>query len=362
MRFTDAHNEERIFDDTKVKKWMPVDQYIGGVEHAILHLLYSRFFTKFLYDIGISPCEEPFTRLLTQGMVLAETFYREENGKIIWYNFTDVDLTRDDQGRVIKAVLNADGKPVTIGKIEKMSKSKNNGIDPSVSIGKYGADTLRLFTLFASPPEKELEWSDAAQEGSYRFINRVWRLVQGIIGEESPDRIAAEAPLTCKSENELVYAMNAAIKKVSSDIKNRYNYNTAISAIMEFVNTMYKVQNSGSVRPELLREASEKLVLILSPFTPHVCEEMWEALGHDQSILCEKWPLYDESALARDQEEIAVQINGKLKGKITVASGLNSEELADAAINNDEVSAFTKGQTIVKVIGVPGRLVNIVVK
>ena len=356
LRYTDAHNDKLIFDEEKVNKWMPVDQYIGGVEHAILHLLYSRFFTKFLFDKGFVPCEEPFTRLLTQGMVLAETFYREEDGKITWYNFTEVDLNRDDQGRVIKALLKADGQPVTIGKIEKMSKSKNNGIDPALSIEKYGADTLRLFTLFASPPEKELEWSDAAQEGSFRFLNRVWRLVRSIAENEALDCFVSTG------DKELAYAMNAAIKKVSSDIGERYNFNTAISAIMELVNTMYKVQGSGTASPALKREAAEKLILILSPFTPHICEEMWGALGKSSSILNEPWPGYDESALLRDSEEIAVQINGKLKGKITVASGLSSEELADAALSSDEISAMLNGQTIVKVIGVPGRLVNIVVK
>jgi len=366
LRYTDAHNEKNIFDEEKVNKWMPVDQYIGGVEHAILHLLYARFFTKFLYDSGYVRCEEPFTRLLTQGMVLAETFYREEDGKITWYNFTDVDLNRDDQGRVTKAVLKADGNPVTIGKIEKMSKSKNNGIDPALSIGKYGADTLRLFTLFASPPEKELEWSDAAQEGSFRFINRVWRLVRSVVEDEGtayaePGKNSALTD-TGGDEKELVFAMNAAIKKVSSDIGDRYNFNTAISAVMEFVNALYKVQGTGAVSPALTREACEKLVLIMSPFTPHVCEEMWEALGHDRSILCERWPAYDEGSLLRETEEIAVQINGKLKGKITVASGLSSEELAGAAVNNEEIITIIKGQNIVKVIGVPGRLVNIVVK
>ena len=376
MRFTDARNSERAFDSEKVKKWMPVDQYIGGVEHAILHLLYARFFTKFLYDKGISPADEPFSRLLTQGMVLAETFYREDDeGRVTWYNPADVELIADDQGRVAAAVLKEDGLPVLPGKTEKMSKSKNNGIDPEASIGKYGADALRLFILFASPPEKELEWSDAAQEGSYRFIGRVWRFVRRALEEAGGLKgggagletgggagLETEGGADPEAEKELLYAMNAAIKKVGTDIGERYNFNTAISAIMEFVNTAYKVREDGSVRASLMYEAAEKLILMLSPFTPHVCEEMWEAFGHEGSVLLERWPVYEEAALIRGAEEIAVQINGKLKGKITVSPGLSAQELADAAVELEAVKALTEGKTVIKVIGVPGRVVNIVVK
>ena len=276
-------------------------------------------------------------------------------------------MTVDEQGRTDSAVLKADGKPVSLGKIEKMSKSKNNGVDPEVSIAKYGADTLRLFILFTSPPEKELEWSDSAQEGGHRFIRRVWRLIRGILedtgsgapGTPPPTDGVGEDPDT---ECELRYAMNAAIKKVGSDIGERYNFNTAISAIMEYVNAIYKVRETGGVRATLMREAAEKLVLLLSPFTPHVCEEMWEAFGNKGSVLIEAWPEYDEAALARSMEEIAVQINGKIKGKATVASGLSAQELAEVAVGLPEVKALTEGFIIVKVIGVPGRLVNIVVK
>ena len=365
MRFTDAHNDEKVFDDGKVRKWMPVDQYIGGVEHAILHLLYARFFTKFLYDKGYLPADEPFTRLLTQGMVLSETFYREDaEGRVVWYNSADVELSTDEQGRVTGAVLKADGRPVSLGKTEKMSKSKNNGVDPEASIERYGADTLRLFILFASPPEKELEWSDAAQEGSYRFLGRVWRLVRGILEERGGPDGAGEAAggVRTDAENELLFAMNTAIRKVGTDIGERYNFNTAISAIMEYVNAVYKLRETGGVRTAMLREAAEKLIVILSPFAPHVCEEMWEAYGHESSVLLEAWPEYDESALARGTEEIAVQVNGKLKGKITVTSGLSAQELAAAAVEMAEVKSLTEGRAIANVIGVPGRLVNIVVK
>jgi len=356
LRYTDARNNNRIFDDEKVKKWMAVDQYIGGVEHAILHLLYARFFTKFLYDIGYSPVDEPFTRLLTQGMVLAETFYRDEGeGKRTWFNPADVELSYDEQGRVISAILKEDGKPVEPGKTEKMAKSKNNGVDPEAIIEKYGADTMRLFILFAAPPEKELEWAEAGAEGSFRFISRVWRLVSNVIED------SANAEGNAEAEKELNRAMNASIKKAGTDIADRYNFNTAISAIMEFVNAMYKAREAGAGY-DSMRAATENLVLILSPFTPHVCEELWEALGKKGSVLLEAWPPYDEGALTRETEEIAVQINGKVRGKITVPSGLTANELADAASESEEVKALTGELTVIKVIGVPGRLINIVVK
>jgi len=355
LRYTDAHNDERIFDDEKVKKWMAVDQYIGGVEHAILHLLYARFFTKFLYDLGYSPVDEPFIRLLTQGMVLAETYYRDAGeGKRIWYNATEVDVSFDEQGRATGAILKTDGQPVELGKTEKMSKSRNNGVDPEAIFEKYGADTMRLSILFAAPPEKELEWAETGAEGSFRFINRVWRLIHGVISDYDDDKGEFIA-----KEKELLFAMHSAIKKVTTDIEERYNFNTAISAIMELVNAMYKARESN-IKTGVLLKAAEVLVLILSPFTPHVCEELWELLGKNRSVLLEAWPEYDETALMRDTEEIAVQINGKLRGKITVEAGLSAQELADKAAVSDEVIALTEGLEIVKVIGVSGRLVNIV--
>ena len=361
LRYTDAHNNEKIFEDDKVRRWMPVDQYIGGVEHAILHLLYARFFTKFLYDKGYLPADEPFTRLLTQGMVLAETYYREEGeGALRWYNASEVDCSFDEQGRVASASLKSDGGPVSIGKIEKMAKSKNNGVDPQAIIADYGADTARLFILFASPPEKELEWSEAGVEGSYRFLGRVWRLVRGVIEDGAGGCGCSDADE--EAEKNLRFIMNQTIKKVGSDIGERYNFNTAISSIMEFVNALYKAREDGKAGRALQHEAAEKLVLILSPFAPHVCEEMWEGLGHERPILCEAWPRFDESALIRDTEEIAVQVNGKVKCKIMVASGLSAKELADAAVATEECKELVQGLTIVKVVGVPGRLVNIVVK
>jgi len=290
-------------------------------------------------------------------MVLAETFFSDEGeGKRIWYNMTDVELSIGEQGRVTEARLKENGKPVEIGKTEKMSKSKNNGVDPEAIFDKYGADTMRLFILFAAPPEKELEWAEAGAEGAFKFVNRVWRIVYSTI-EGSREEKGGDP----EAEKELRFAMHSAIKKAGTDIAERYNFNTAISAIMEFVNAMYRAREAGA-GSAAMREAAEALVLILSPFTPHVCEEMWEALGKSRQVLLEAWPRYDESALSRATEEIAVQINGKLRGKIVVETGLTAQELADFAAASDEVKELTKGLGIAKVIGVPGRLVNIVAK
>jgi leucyl-tRNA synthetase len=366
---------------------MGVDQYIGGVEHAILHLLYSRFFTKFLYDIGWSPVDEPFTKLLTQGMVLAETYYRDGvNGAKEWYNATDVDVTTDEQGKPFGAILKSDGLPVSVGNIEKMSKSKNNGVDPADIIARYGADTARLFILFASPPEKELEWSDRGVEGSYRYLNRVWRIVaelsKDIFDEESQadninshtnnalgqadntNRHADSDPafiIGSDADKELNYARNYAIKKVASDIGGRFNFNTAISAIMELVNALYKYKEA-TINAALVKRTLEDLILILSPFTPHICEELWEQTGHEGTLYGAPWPEYDESALALDEVEIVVQINGKVKGKLNVASGLDKDGLVNAVNESGIIERIAAGRDVAKIIPVPGKLVNIVVK
>lgn len=316
LRYTDARNDERIFADDKVKKWMPVDQYVGGVEHAILHLLYARFFTKFLYDIGYSPVDEPFKRLLTQGMVLK------------------------------------DGK--------KMSKSLGNVVSPEDIISKYGADTARLFILFASPPEKELEWSDQAVEGSYKFIKRVYRLAESLsdVVQNAGDCIE----IVSDADKELNFVLNSTIKKVTSDIGDRFNFNTAISSIMELVNAVTRYRDNGNNNEPLLKKCVETLVLILSPFTPHVTEEIWSEFGHDNSILNESWPEYSEEALVLDTQEIVVQVNGKVKLKLTVPSELSQEQLIKHTLSIYEVKEITNDLEIIKTIAVPGRLVNIVAK
>ena len=315
LRYCDAKNDKEAFNLDKVKYWMSVDQYIGGVEHAILHLMYARFFQMALYDLGLVNTEEPLINLLTQGMVIK------------------------------------DGK--------KMSKSIGNVVSPAEIIEKYGADTARLFILFAAPPERELDWSDKGVEGSYRFLNRVHRLVFEFA--EQCKSAPAQYKLENKADKELAYAMNYTIKKVSDDVGGRFNFNTAISSIMELVNEMYKYKE-GTINQGLFKAAIENLVLVLSPFTPHICEEMWEHLGHDTFIYSGAWPVCDESALVRDAIEIVVQINGKVKEKMDIPAGLGKDELEKLAMENEKVQKLTSGKNVVKVIAVPGKLVNIVVK
>ncbi len=316
LRYCDARNREEAFNYDKVKYWMNVDQYIGGVEHAILHLMYARFFQMALYDMDLVTTDEPFKNLLTQGMVIK------------------------------------DGK--------KMSKSIGNVVSPDEIISKYGADTARLFILFAAPPERELDWSDAGVEGSYRFLNRVFRLVT-----DMEDRVKAGADtyeLKTSADKSLAYEMNATIKKVTEDAGGRFNFNTAISSIMELVNELYRYKEEKEINNSLLKAAVENMVKVLSPFTPHICEEMWEILGHTESIHNESWPVYDEKALVKDEVEIVIQLNGKVKEKLSVANGLSKDELQKLVMERDNTKELIGEKTVVKVISVPGKLVNIVVK
>jgi leucyl-tRNA synthetase len=316
LRFCDARNEKEAFSREKTAYWMPVDQYIGGVEHAILHLLYARFFTKFLFDIGRCPVEEPFSKLLTQGMVLK------------------------------------DGK--------KMSKSLGNVVSPEEIVNKYGADTARLFILFASPPEKELEWSDAGAEGSYRFLNRVWRLVNELA--ETVKRAPEAYKARDEADRELDFAMNRAIRKVSEEIGGRFGFNTAISSLMELVNALYKYKEGPQANEGLLGAAVTNLLLLLSPFTPHICEELWRITGHVGSLGVAHWPRLDEAALTRDLEEIVVQINGRVKERLEVESGLSRDGLIAAACADERVRRLTEGRDVLKLVAVPGKLLNIVLK
>lgn len=317
LRYCDARNTERIFDKEKVDYWMNVDQYIGGVEHAILHLMYARFFQMALTDLGYTKSQEPFKNLLTQGMVVK------------------------------------DGK--------KMSKSIGNIVAPSEIIESYGADTARLFILFAAPPERELDWSDEGVEGSYRFINRVYKLVYENIARY-PDVLPVDFTNDNKADKELLFVLNSTVKKVGIDIGERFNFNTGISAIMELVNFMYKYKEGKDFNPELFKQAIHKLVLILAPFTPHVCEEMWSGLGNETSVHLEAWPIVDEKVLVRDVVEIVVQINGKVKFKVDVESGLSKEELEKSLFEKEEVKNLIQGKDVIKVIAVPNKLLNIVVK
>lgn len=315
LRYCDPKNTEAPFSKEKVDYWMNVDQYIGGVEHAILHLMYARFFQMALYDLGLVSTEEPFKNLLTQGMVIK------------------------------------DGA--------KMSKSLGNVVSPAEIIDKYGADTARLFILFAAPPERELDWSDKGVEGSFRFINRVYRMVYDF--SQNYSEVPESYEISGDADKNMAYWLNYAIKKVSDDIGERFNFNTAISTIMELVNEMYRYKE-GTVNPGLFGAAIKDLIIMLAPFVPHVTEEMWEHLGYEGSVHDQSWPEYDEKALVKDTVEIVVQVNGKIKEKLDIAGGLSREEMEKTAMENEKVKGLIEGKNVVKVIAVPGKLINIVVK
>ncbi|MGL4483902.1 MAG: class I tRNA ligase family protein, partial [Anaerovoracaceae bacterium] len=317
LRYCDARNDKEAFNYDKVKYWMSVDQYIGGVEHAILHLMYARFFQMALYDLGFVSTEEPFTNLLTQGMVIK------------------------------------DGR--------KMSKSIGNVVSPAEIIEKYGADTARLFILFASPPEKELDWSDAGVEGSYRFLNRVYRLINEYIENDTKEKESLDISSFSKDDKELFRIVNGTIKKTTDDIGNRFKFNTAISSIMEMVNEMYKYKAKENINGGLFSYSISSLVLMLAPFTPHLAEELWQEIGGAGSVHAAAWPTFDEGALSTDEVEIVVQINGKVKEKINIPSALDRAEMEKTVLEIDAVKQLIEGKEIRKVITVPGKLVNIVV-
>ncbi|ABR48471.1 leucyl-tRNA synthetase [Alkaliphilus metalliredigens QYMF] len=319
LRYTDANNEQLPFSKEAANYWVPVDQYIGGVEHAILHLLYSRFFTKVMKDLGLTDQPEPFKKLLTQGMVLK------------------------------------DGA--------KMSKSKGNVVSPEEIIQKYGADTARLFVLFAAPPERDLEWSDQGVEGSYRFLNRVWRLAEEFIDNNLFMSTSLGEALT-KRDKDLKYTIHYTIKKVTSDVEDRFNFNTAISAVMELINELYKYKETdpSKLNGDLFREGIETSILLLAPFAPHFTEELWEKLGKAESVHMTNWPEYDHEAIIKDEVEIVMQVNGKVKDRMMVPTNVSKEELESLAMKNEKIIQIIEGKQIIKIIAVPKKLVNIVIK
>ncbi|WP_438865010.1 leucine--tRNA ligase [Neptunicella sp.] len=358
-RYCSAQNDQAMLDPAQANYWLPVDQYVGGIEHAILHLLYSRFFHKLLRDEGLVSSNEPFKRLLCQGMVLADSYYRtDESGKTTWYSPADVAVEKDDKGRVTKAILTTDGLEVTHGGMTKMSKSKNNGIDPQKVIDQYGADTIRLFTMFAAPPEQTLEWIDSGVEGANRFIKRFWKLVQGHIalGETQPLDVNALSA----DQKAVRREVHKTIAKVSDDIGRRQTFNTAIAAVMELLNHLQKAPQENEQDKALMREAVTALVQLLTPVTPHVCHVLWQDLGHNTDVELSGWPEADPAALVEDEKLVVVQVNGKLRAKITVAADASAEAVQQQALAEENVQQFTDGKTIRKVIYVPGKLVNIV--
>ncbi|MEY3218652.1 MAG: hypothetical protein RIT27_9 [Pseudomonadota bacterium] len=344
-------NAEKMLDE-KADYWLPVDQYIGGIEHAILHLLYARFFHRLLRDEGLVKTDEPFKRLLTQGMVIAETFYREENGKKTYFNLTEVTVQRDEKGKIIGAILNADGQAVQVGNVEKMSKSKNNGVDPQVMIERYGADTVRLFMMFASPPEQSLEWSDSGVEGSFRFLKRLWRQVTAHL-----DNPASESVSLSEMDKNLRRQIHETIAKVNDDLSRRYTFNTAIAACMELLNALNRGENSA-----IVKEGLEAVILMLSPIVPHICQKLWEMLGREGLIIDAPFPQVDESALIKSTLQLTVQVNGKMRAQLEIPVDANQTTVEQLALQIPNVQRFTDGKQTVKIIYVAGKLLNIVVK
>ncbi|KFZ31552.1 leucine--tRNA ligase [Pseudidiomarina salinarum] len=359
-RYCSANYHDGMLDPEQANYWLPVDQYIGGIEHAILHLLYARFFHKLLRDAGLVNLDEPFKRLLTQGMVLADTYYREDaKGVTTWYSPLDVDIQRDEKGKIVSAVLRSDGQPVNYGGMTKMSKSKNNGIDPQLMIDKYGADTVRLFMMFAAPPEATLEWSDSGVEGAQRFLRRVWRLVADFVEVSDQPRADNWRELTTEQED-LRRDVHRTIQKVTDDMGRRQHFNTAIAAIMELLNKLQKAPLASAADRALMAEALDAVVLMLAPVTPHLSEALWQALGHTSDCNFADWPGYDEQALVESSVLIVVQVNGKVRGKLTVPADASEETVIKAALEDENVTRFTADKTIRKQIYVPGKLVNIV--
>jgi leucyl-tRNA synthetase len=355
-----AAPDAKTMVDERTDYWMPMDQYIGGIEHAILHLLYSRFWAKVCRDLGIVKFGEPAKNLLTQGMVLNETYYRENDaGKKTWYNPADVTVTHDDKGRPVGATLNADGQPVVLGGVEKMAKSKNNGVDPQVLIDQYGADTARLFTMFAAPPEQQLEWSGAGVEGASRFLRRVWSFGQANEVALS-QRGAFDAAKLTDTDKTLRREIYSVLKQADFDYQ-RLQYNTVVSAAMKMLNAVDSAKGASAA---VLRETYGVLLRVLYPVVPHVTFQLWQELGYEAefgTLLDAPWPKVDEKALEQSEIELVLQVNGKVRGAVTVAKDASREAIEAVALAHDMFAKFSEGKPAKKVIVVPGRLVNIVV-
>jgi len=358
-RYTCPDFTDGMIDPERADYWLPVDQYVGGIEHAILHLLYARFFHKLMRDEGLVKCNEPFKRLLCQGMVLADSFYKQnEDGSKTWFNPSEVELTKDDKGKVTGASI--DGEQLELGGVTKMSKSKNNGIDPQSAVNEYGADTVRLFTMFAAPPEQTLEWSDEGVQGAFRFLRRLWAITQEHIAAGEPD--ALKPDLLTDDQKALRRKTHETIKKVSDDYGRRQTFNTAIAAVMELINEVSRhADRSSGQGLAVEREAISTAVLVLAPCVPHISHTLWQSFGNEGSIMDASWPQVDEDALIQDSIQYVVQVNGKLRGKVEVAADAPQNEVEAAAMADENVQRFTEGLTIRKVIVVPGKLVNVVV-
>jgi leucyl-tRNA synthetase len=359
LRFASSGNDRHMLDG-RVAYWLPVDQYIGGIEHAILHLLYARFWTRVVREVGAVIFDEPFANLFTQGMVLNEVFFRKpESGRVEYFNPADVEVTSDEDGERRIAVLRADGLPVESGGVVTMSKSKNNGVDPQALVDEFGADTARLFTMFAAPPEQTLEWSDEGVQGAFRFIKRLWKAVHDHVAQ------GAAAPLEVAALEEAQRAIrrqaHQTLAKVTDDIGRRRTFNTAIAAVMELLNALAKFPPAAAADRAVMQEALEIVVLSLSPIIPHVTHVLWRSLGHSTALIDERWPSVDPAALEQSTIDIVVQVNGKLRARIGVPVDAGEAALRQAALDDPNVRKFIGAAAVRKVIVVRGKLVNVVV-
>ena len=359
FRFASAGNDAAMVDQ-RAAYWLPVDQYIGGIEHAILHLLYSRFWTRVMRDCGLTELAEPFQALLTQGMVLNDIYFRKSDaGRISYFNPADVEVRYDDKGARTGAVLKADGQPVEYDGIGTMSKSKKNGVDPQAFVDRYGADTARLFMMFAAPPEQTLEWSDEGAEGAFRFMKRLWKAVHTHV---AAGPVLALVPAGLEAgQRDLRRLVHQTLAKVGDDIGRRRTFNTAIAATMELLNAVARFEDASPQGRAVVQEALDSVVLMLSPIVPHAAHALWNALGHAGAVVDERWPEADPAALEQDSIELVVQVNGKLRSRITVPAGATDEVARAAALADSNVQKFVAEQPVRKVIHVPGKLVNVVV-
>src|SRR5215471_1272537 len=366
----------RAMVDERANYWMPVDQYIGGIEHAILHLLYSRFWTRVMRDLKLLKVREPFANLLCQGMVLADIYFRKPaNGRIEYFNPADIVVKTDSQGNRLGATLRADGLPVEYDGIGTMSKSKKNGVDPQPLVDEYGADTARLFMMFASPPEQSLEWSDDGVHGAHRFMKRLWKAVyehvsnrrEGV-GREPEKAISLSVPTSgprpqalSPAAQDLRRLTHQTLAKVTDDFGRRRVFNTAIAAVMELMNALAKFEDDSQEGRAVVQEALELIVIMLAPIVPHACHTLWHELGHKGAVIDVPWPKVDDEALKQDTIELVVQVNGKLRGHIAVAAAATEEQIRSAALADANVKKWIEGKPIRRVIVVPGKLVNVVV-
>jgi leucyl-tRNA synthetase len=360
FRYTSAGND-RAMVDARADYWMPVDQYIGGIEHAILHLLYSRFWTRVMRDLGLTQVDEPFRNLLTQGMVLNEIYFRKPaEGRVAYFNPADVDVVTDERGARIGATLRADGLPVESGGIGTMSKSKNNGVDPQALVEKYGADTARLFMMFAAPPEQSLEWSDEGVEGSFRFMKRLWKAVHQHVSA-GPPAMPLDVAALSPAQREMRRQVHETLAKLTHDIGRRRTFNTAIAAVMELMNALGRFDDHSGQGRAIMQEALEIVVLGLSPIVPHACHALWQELGHAGAVIDQRWPEADPAALVRDEVEVVIQVNGKLRGRVTVPANAAEAQVREAALADAGVQRYIDGKAVRKFIYVPGKLANVVV-